>query len=88
MTIYALSTAHGVSGLAVIRVSGHLALTALKTLTRKSHFEASVMTRAGFHEPESGRLIDKGPVSYTHLRAHETVLFILRGQNLTLERML
>ena len=39
MTIYALSTAHGVSGLAVIRVSGHLALTALKTLTRKSHFE-------------------------------------------------
>ena len=64
MTIYALSTAHGVSGLAVIRVSGHLALTALKTLTRKSHFKASVMTRADFHEPESGRLIDKGLCVY------------------------
>ena len=41
MTIYALSTANGVSGLAVIRISGHLALTALKTLSRKSNFSIS-----------------------------------------------
>ena len=76
MTIYALSTAHGVSGLAVIRVSGHLALTALKTLTRKSHFEASVMTRADFHEPQSGDLSIKDFV------------FILQNQKVLLERML
>jgi len=50
MTIYALSTANGIAGLAVIRVSGHLALTALKTLSRKSHFEPNLMTRTNFFD--------------------------------------
>ena len=35
MTIYALSTANGIAGLAVIRVSGHLALTALRSEERR-----------------------------------------------------
>ena len=60
MTIYALSTANGIAGLAVIRVSGHLALTALKTLSRKSHFERNVMTRTNFFDPSTSELIDKG----------------------------
>ncbi len=60
MTIFALSTANGIAGLAVIRVSGHLALTALKTLSRKSHFEPNVMTRTNFFDPSTSELIDKG----------------------------
>ncbi len=60
MTIYALSTANGIAGLAVIRVSGHLALTALKTLSRKSHFEPNMMTRTNFFDPNTSELIDKG----------------------------
>ena len=60
MTIYALSTANGVAGLAVIRVSGHLALTALKTLSRKSHFEPNMMIRTNFYDPNSSELLDKG----------------------------
>ena len=60
MTIYALSTANGIAGLAVIRVSGHLALTALKTLSRKSHFEPNMMTRTNFFDPNTSELLDKG----------------------------
>ena len=60
MTIYALSTANGIAGLAVIRVSGHLALTALKTLSRKSHFEPNMMTRTSFFDPNTSELLDKG----------------------------
>ena len=53
MTIFALSTASGVAGLAVVRVSGHLALTALKTISRKSHFDPNVLTKSEFYDPES-----------------------------------
>ena len=60
MTIFALSTANGIAGLAVIRVSGHLALTALKTLSRKSHFDPNMMTRTNFFDPNTSELIDKG----------------------------
>ncbi len=59
MTIFALSTANGIAGLAVIRVSGHLALTALKTLSRKSHFEPNMMTRTSFFDPNTSELLDK-----------------------------
>ena len=64
MTIFALSTANGIAGLAVIRVSGHLALTALKTLSRKSHFEPNIMTRTSFFDPQTGLQIDKGLAVY------------------------
>ena len=60
MTIFALSTANGIAGLAVIRVSGHLALTSLKTLSRKSHFEPNMMTRTNFFDPNTSELLDKG----------------------------
>ena len=60
MTIYALSTANGVSGLAVIRISGHLALTALKTLSRKSNFQSHKMTHTKIYDPEDGSHIDTG----------------------------
>ena len=38
----------GIAGLAVVRVSGHLALTALKTISRKSHFDPNVLTKSEF----------------------------------------
>ena len=60
MTIYALSTANGVSGLAVIRISGHLALTALKTLSRKSNFETHKMSHIKIYDPDDGMHIDTG----------------------------
>ncbi|MDG2416553.1 MAG: tRNA uridine-5-carboxymethylaminomethyl(34) synthesis GTPase MnmE [Pelagibacterales bacterium] len=60
MTIYALSTANGVSGLAVIRISGHLALTALKTLSRKSNFETHKMKHIKIYDPDDGMHIDTG----------------------------
>ena len=60
MTIYALSTANGVSGLAVIRISGHLALTALKTLSRKSNFETHKMCHIKIYDPDDGMHIDTG----------------------------
>ena len=60
MTIYALSTANGVSGLAVIRISGHLALTALKTLSRKSNFETHKMRHIKIYDPDDGKHIDTG----------------------------
>ena len=58
MTIYALSTANGFSGLAVIRISGHLALTALKTLTRKSNFTSHLMSYNKIYDPLNGNHID------------------------------
>ena len=58
MTIYALSTANGISGLAVIRISGHLALTALKTLTRKSNFSSHLMSHSKIYDPLTGSHID------------------------------
>tara|TARA_B110001454_G_scaffold217878_1_gene244261 strand:- start:8977 stop:10278 length:1302 start_codon:yes stop_codon:yes gene_type:complete len=58
MTIYALSTAAGISGLAVIRVSGHLALTALKTLTRNSNFQSHLMKNVKIYDPQNGDHID------------------------------
>ena len=83
MTIFALSTASGVAGLAVVRVSGHLALTALKTISRKSHFDPNVLTRTSFYDSENGNLIDRGlavyfakPKSFT---GEEVVEFHIHG---------
>ena len=51
MTIYALSTGPGISGVAVIRVSGKETASVIKSLTGKDLPPARVAT----------------PVSYTHL---------------------
>ena len=92
MTIFALSTASGVAGLAVVRVSGHLALTALKTISRKSHFDPNVLTKSEFYDPESGNLIDKGlavffskPKSFT---GEDVVEFHVHGGHTTVQLLI
>ena len=92
MTIFALSTASGVAGLAVVRVSGHLALIALKTISRKSHFDPNVLTKSEFYDPESGNLIDKGlavffskPKSFT---GEDVVEFHVHGGHTTVQLLL
>ena len=92
MTIFALSTANGIAGLAVVRVSGHLALTALKTISRKSHFDPNVLTRTSFYDSESGNLIDRGlavyfakPKSFT---GEDVVEFHIHGGRATVDLLL
>ena len=92
MTIFALSTASGVAGLAVVRVSGHLALTALKTISRKSHFDPNVLTRTSFYDSENGNLIDRGlavyfakPKSFT---GEDVVEFHIHGGRATVDLLL
>ena len=92
MTIFALSTANGIAGLAVVRVSGHLALTALKTISRKSHFDPNVLTRASFYDSENGNLIDRGlavyfakPKSFT---GEDVVEFHIHGGRATVDLLL
>ena len=92
MTIFALSTANGVAGLAVVRDSGHLALTALKTISRKSQFDPNVLTKSEFFDPESGNLIDKGlavffskPKSFT---GEDVVEFHVHGGHTTVQLLL
>ena len=92
MTIFALSTANGIAGLAVVRVSGHLALTALKTISRKSHFDPNVLTRTSFYDSETGNLIDRGlavyfakPKSFT---GEDVVEFHIHGGKATVDLLL
>jgi tRNA modification GTPase len=92
MTIFALSTANGIAGLAVVRVSGHLALTALKTISRKSHFDPNVLTRTSFYDSENGNLIDRGlavyfakPKSFT---GEDVVEFHIHGGKATVDLLL
>jgi tRNA modification GTPase len=58
-TIFALSTAPGRAGIAVLRLSGPAAGTALRTLAGKLP-EARRATRARFVDPASGETIDEG----------------------------
>ena len=92
MTIFALSTANGIAGLAIVRVSGHLALTALKTISRKSHFDPNVLTRTSFYDSENGNLIDRGlavyfakPRSFT---GEDVVEFHIHGGRATVDLLL
>jgi tRNA modification GTPase len=90
-TIYALATAAGKSGVAVIRISGPQALTALKLLTqsaisaRRAHYVA-------FSTPVSNELIDRGlalyfpgPHSFT---GEEVVECHLHGSHAVIRQML
>jgi tRNA modification GTPase len=72
MTIYALSTGPGVSGIAVIRVSGIGTQNVIKLLTGKSLPEKRVATLRKFNKINTSELIDEGillwfpgPESYT-----------------------
>tara|TARA_B100001250_G_scaffold328241_1_gene292689 strand:+ start:1663 stop:2994 length:1332 start_codon:yes stop_codon:yes gene_type:complete len=72
MTIYALSTGPGISGLAVIRVSGKNTADVVKTLTRNKLPVPRTATLAKFNKNGGKELIDEGviiwfpgPNSYT-----------------------
>ena len=72
MTIYALSSGPGISGIAVIRVSGIKAKSILKLITTGRFPEVRVATLKKIINPETKEIIDegiviwfKGPYSYT-----------------------
>ena len=72
MTIYALSTGPGVSGVAIIRISGPEASIAIKSLTGKEISQPRVATLRKINNINTSELIDEGiiiwfpgPESYT-----------------------
>ncbi len=72
MTIYALSTGPGVSGLAVIRISGKDTRVAISKITGKSVPKARTAVKRKFSKINDNQLIDEGillwfpgPASYT-----------------------
>ena len=72
MTIYALSTGPGVSGVAIVRISGDEASNAIKSLTGKEIPSPRVATLRKINNINTSELIDEGiiiwfpgPQSYT-----------------------
>ena len=72
MTIYALSTGPGVSGLAVIRISGKDTRVAINKITRKTLPKPRTAVLRKFNKITNNQLIDEGillwfpgPESYT-----------------------
>jgi len=72
MTIYALSTGPGVSGVAIIRISGVEASTVIKSLTAKALPKPRMATLRKINNTNTSELIDEGiiiwfpaPESYT-----------------------
>ena len=72
MTIYALSTGPGISGVAIIRISGEDTKEAIKLLTNKGVPEPRVATLRKINKINTSELIDEGiilwfpgPESYT-----------------------
>jgi len=60
MTIYALSTGPGISGLAVIRISGPECKLILKKMTNNSNLEPRVATLKKINKINTNELIDEG----------------------------
>ena len=72
MTIYSLSSGPGISGIAVIRVSGKDTAYVIKLLTKKKSIEPRVATLRKIYKINTNELIDEGiilwfpgPQSYT-----------------------
>jgi tRNA modification GTPase len=64
MTIYALSTAPGTAGLAVIRLSGPQALEALSAIVKNKDFIHSKFTKCKFYHPVTHKHLDSGLAVY------------------------
>ena len=64
MTIYALSTAPGTAGLAVIRLSGPQALKALSAIVKNKDFIHSKFTKCKFYHPVNHKHLDSGLAVY------------------------
>ena len=72
MTIYALSTGPGISGVAIIRISGPEASNVIKSLTQKNVPKPRIATLRKINNTNTSELIDEGiilwfpgPESYT-----------------------
>jgi len=99
MTIYALSTGPGISGVAIIRVSGKETKNVIKQLTRNSLPKPRVATLRKINKINSSELIDEGivlwfpgPESYTgedmaefHVHGSKAVIDALQGSISKLE---
>ena len=93
MTIYALSSGPGVSGVAIIRISGPEASNVIKTLTGKEIPKARIATLRKINNINTSELIDEGiilwfpgPESYTgedmaEIHIHGGKAVILAVQN-------
>ena len=93
MTIYALSTGPGISGVAIIRVSGKQTKNVIKQLTSKSLPKPRLATLRKINKINSSELIDEGivlwfpgPESYTgedmaefHIHGSKAVIDSLQG---------
>ena len=71
MTIFALSSGPGISGVAVIRISGASTKDVIKVITKGAHLNQELLPKKIFHE-KTKELIDEciliwfpGPNSYT-----------------------
>ena len=72
MTIYALSSGPGISGIAVIRISGEKSKVIIKSLIKGNLPKPRVATLKKIYDPKKNTLIDEGmilwfpsPNSYT-----------------------
>ena len=93
MTIYALSTGPGVSGVAIIRISGPQASNIIKSLTSKKIPSPRVATLRKINNINTSELIDEGiiiwfpgPESYTgedmaEIQVHGGKAIVLALQN-------
>ena len=84
MSIFALATAPGTSGLAVIRVSGKEAFTVARTITKFKKIKPRIANFSSFYDSKN-QIIDKGififfpkPNSYT---GDDVVEFHIHGSN-------
>ena len=88
MTIYALSSGPGISGIAVVRISGKKSKEIIKLISKGNLPKERVATLKKFINPKNGELIDeeliiffKKPNSYTgegmaefHIHGSKTVV--------------
>ncbi len=91
MTIYALSTGPGISGLAVIRVSGPQTKNVIKKLTNSTLPKPRLATLKKFNKINTNQLIDEGillwfpgPKSYT---GEDMAEFHVHGSKAVIEAM-
>ena len=94
MTIYALSTGPGVSGVAIVRISGTEASRVIKSLTGKEIPQPRVATLRKINNINTSKLIDEGiiiwfpgPESYTgedmaeiHIHGGKAVILALQNE--------
>ena len=94
MTIYALSTGPGVSGLAIVRISGPEASTAIELLTKKDLPLPRIATLRKINNINTSELIDEGiiiwfpgPESYTgedmvefHVHGGKAIVLALQNE--------